>query len=362
MKKALYIIIAIVIILLIVVSLKNSKNNDGIVIGAVFPMTGGLASIGEELKNGVDLAVKEAGLNIKIEDGQADPQKSLTAGQSLVNITNVPVILTAFRGASISLASNLKSSDVIVLSTTATTEGKTVSTSSENFFVIGAEMISAGKAPGSYAKANNLCTQVGLVSEQSDTGKDKLAGFSEGVGKDKIAMTEFFQPNETDFKTLVSKLKSQNVDCIFVEVRSNNLPIFLADLEKQAFHPKIFANSYSVTPQGIKNSPEKQIENIIFSSTSFNTKNKRTKDFIQAYRDIYSKDPTDFSALGYELVVMLDEPLKKCGNDIVCLRTRLSSIRNYASAIGNVTMNENGEALLKEYDLFKIVDGVFSKI
>lgn len=366
MKKILYslsaLVLIVILIYIVITSLNFSKKGEGIVLGAIFPMTGGLASIGEDLRNGVNLAVEETGLDIIIEDGQADPQKSLTAGQYLVDVKKVPIIMTAFRGASLSLASNLKNKEVVILATTATTEGKTVSEGISNFFVIGAEMVSAGRIPGQYAKENNLCQRVGLISEQSDTGKDKLEGFSVGVGADKVVMTEFFQPKEIDFRTIVTKMKGKDVDCIFVEVRSDNLPFLLTNMDELNFYPKIFANSYSVTPKGIENSPKKVAENVIFSSTSLNEENKETSKFIKSYRNLYDKEPTDFSVIGYEMTKIASDLIKNCGSDKKCMEERLSSLKNYKSPLGTLTVNENNEIYLRDYELFEIKDGKFSKI
>lgn len=355
-------ILVLIVILVIIVNLNFSKKGEGVVLGAIFPMTGGLASIGEDLRNGVKLAVEETGLDIVIEDGQADPQKSLTAGQYLVDVKKVPIIITAFRGASLSLASNLKNKEVVILATTATTEGKTVSEGISNFFVIGAEMVSAGRIPGQYAKENNLCQRVGLISEQSDTGKDKLEGFSAGVGAEKVVMTEFFQPKEIDFRTIVTKMKGEDVDCVFVEIRSDNLPFLLTDMDELNFYPKIFANSYSVTPNGIDNSPQKVAENIIFSSTSLNEENNETNRFMKAYRNLYDKEPTDFSIIGYEMVKIAGDLTKKCGSDKKCMEDKLSSLKNYKSPLGTLTVNENNEIYLRDYELFRIRNGKFSKI
>ncbi len=361
MKKTSYIVLGIILILIIYAIFGSTNRSDEIRLGAVLPMTGGLASIGEDLKNGMELAAQKEDVSIKIEDGMADPKKSLSAGQALSEIDKVSVILTAFRGASLSIASSLKNKTTIVFATTATTDGKTVSTSSENFFVIGAEMISAGKIPGEYAIKNKLCSNVSLISEQSDAGKDKLSGFEQGVGKEKVVFKEFFQPSDRDFKTLISKMKEKKSDCMFVEVRSNNFPTLLDQMSKQNFFPKIFANSYSVTPQGIKDSPESETKNVIFSSTAFDT-NQVSIDFAREYREKYKKEPTDFAAIGYEMIRLISKPLKECKSDIVCTKEKLASIRGVDSSVGILNMSENREIQLKEYNLYTINNKNFEKI
>lgn len=357
MKKIYTIIIGIVVIAAIVFAV--NMRSSSVKVGAVLPLTGGLASVGEDIKNGMTLAMEETGVRINFQDGEANPAKSLNAARQLVDINKVDVVLTAFRGASLSVASGLKNTDAVVFSTTATAEGKSVSTTTPNLFVIGAEIVKSAEVLGAYAKEHNMCKTVALVSEQTDVGKDKLKGFSSKVGLEKVVLNELFDPTATDFKLLVAKLKEKNADCMFVEIKSNALPIFLKQVEENNYHTQIFSTSYSVTPGVFKDSPKTQLESVIFSSTLVDEKNPLTKAFLDTYKAKFGKSATDFSTVGYEMIKMVSGPIKKCADDKVCIKGELRKISGLDTTLGNLTMEQNQEIQLKEYRLFRIADGHF---
>jgi branched-chain amino acid transport system substrate-binding protein len=356
MKNIYKVIIGIVVLVLIVIAL-SFKQVSEVKIGAVLPLTGGLASVGEDMKNGMTLAMEETGLQVEFQDGEANPQKSLTAARQLVDINNASVILTAFRGASLSIASGLNSTDAIIFSTTATAEGKSVSTSTPNLFVMGSEIVKSAKIPGAYAK--NLCKTVSLISEQTDVGKDKINGFGSKVGEEKVILREFFDPATTDFKSLIAKLKEKNSDCIFVEIKSNTFPILLKQLSDSEYAPQIFSTSYSVTPGVFASAPKEMLDKVIFSSTLVDEKNPLTKYFLDKYQAKYGKAATDFSAVGYEMIKMLAKATKACGDNKACIKGELAKISNLDTTLGKLSMESNQEIQLKEYRLFKISDGEF---
>lgn len=358
MKKIYKIIIGIVIVVLIGIVL-NTKSVGEAKVSAVLPLTGGLASVGEDMRNGMSLAMEETGLKVNFQDGEANPQKSLTAARQLVDIERSAIVLTAFRGASLSIASGLNNSDAIVFSTTATAEGKSVSTSTPNLFVMGSEIVKSAEIPGIYAQVNNLCKTVSLISEQTDVGKDKLVGFSSKIGAGKIVLKEFFDPATTDFKSIIAKLKEKNSDCMFVEIKSNTLPVLLKQLSDSGYGPQIFSTSYSVTPGVFANAPKEMLDKVIFSSTLVDEKNPLTKVFLDKYQARYGKAATDFSAVGYEMINMISRSVNTCGNDKVCIKRELNKISNLDTTLGSLTMEDNQEIQLKQYRLFKISDGEF---
>lgn len=357
MKNTYKIIIGLVVILVIIFVL-NMKH-AGAKVGAVLPLTGGLASVGEDLKNGMTLAMEETGVQINFQDGAADPQKSLTAARQLADIEKAPIIFTAFRGASLSIASGLKNTDAVIFATTATEEGKTVSTSTPNLFVMGSEIVKSAEVLGQYAKDNNTCSAVALISEQSDVGKNKLAAFSGKVGAEKVVLNELFVPTETDFKTLIAKIKDKKADCVFVEIKSNALPVILKQIEEGKYYPKIFSTSYSVTPGVFKDSPKTQLSNLTFSSTLVDEKNTLTKVFLDKYQSKFGKNATDWSAVGYEMVKMASGPIKECKNNSECIKGALSKISNLDTVLGRLNMEANREIQLKEYRIFGITEGHF---
>ncbi len=359
MKKLQVLVGGVILLLVIVLVLLNSQTNtDGIKVGVVLPLTGGASLVGTDYKSGMEFAAEEFGINIEFQDGKAIPTDSLNAAMQLVN-TGSNVILTAFRGASLAVASNFKDKEnVVVFATTATSDTKPIGEYGEHFFAIGAEMVANGAILGKYAV--NSCQNAVVLTEKSDGGKDKILGFSQAFGQDKILLNEEFANDKSEFRDLVTKVKSHNPDCIFVEIKSNYFKSFMDQVTDFGLTSKIFTTSYTVNKGVASEITDKQKESIVFSSTAIYP-NSKIQD---KYASKYGKPFTDFSLAGYEMIRLVYENQKGCSkeNIVNCLALNLKKINNEDSFLGKLTMDSNQEIKLRGNVLYQINGSDFELI
>lgn len=363
------IIIVIVILVLGGIFFSNrQKSEKTIKIGAVLPLTGGLADLGNASKQGVQLAVEE--LNTKsdlkfelvVEDGKADPQTSLDVAQNMVNTQGVSIILTAFRGASLSIASGLRNSNVIILASTAIIDGNPITKAESNFIPVGAEMKSSGRVVGTYASKNGSCNAIGLISENTDAGKAKLAGFREGFGEG-VYYEYLVSTSETDYRSIITKLRGDNVDCIFFEIRPNLLPNFLKQAIELNFKPLMYSNSYSITQSVLDNSElRKAIDGLVFSINSLSDDDNAQR-FRKSYKEKFAVEANDFSSIMYDLVQIAHQSAKPCNLDnLSCISKNIKSLTGYSGTSGLISFSDVGEGPLKEYYLKKVSSEEISDI
>lgn len=355
MKKSIKIVSTIIVILVLVLIVNSRHNNaEGIKVGVVLPLSGPVSLVGEDYKKGMDMAADEYGVKLNYQDGKANPTDSLNAATQLYNDGN-NIIMTAFRGASISVASNFKEKKgVIVFSTTATSDSKPIGDYGSNFFAIGAEMLSNGSVDGVNAKNN--CKNAVTLTEQTDGGKDKVKGFTDSFGSEKILLSDTFLADKTDFKDIVTKVKSANPDCIFIEIKSNYFKNFMTQLGEQGISPKVYTTSYSVNKDVANSLTDSQKKLVTFSSTTIYP----DKVFTDKYFAKYNRYPNDFSLIGYEMVKMVYENQKECSsNTVECVSAKLRQTNGRDSYVGKITIDQNQEIKLRDNSLFKIVGSEF---
>jgi ABC-type branched-subunit amino acid transport system substrate-binding protein len=87
--------------------------------------------------------------------------------------------------------------------------------------------------------------------------------------------------------------------------------------------------------------------------------NPKTKAFLAKYQAQYGKGATDWSVVGYEMIKMISDPIEKCGDSKECIKTELNKVKNVDTALGNLSIEKNQEIQLKDYSLFKLLDGKF---
>src|SRR5689334_16422953 len=101
-------------------------------IGAILPMTGGAASYGEWMRNGMNIAIDEidkkwAGsrkLTVVFEDSKSNPKDAVAAMNKLISADKVQAVMTTLTGITNALAP-IADQNKIVLTTSATLPGIT---------------------------------------------------------------------------------------------------------------------------------------------------------------------------------------------------------------------------------------------
>ena len=361
MNKKIQIIVGAIILVLIGWFFVNQASepmaNEPVKIGAILPLTGNLAFLGDDYKNSLEMAVSEInskkginGRNLEIffEDGMADPEASLSAAKFLVDVQDVSIIITAFRGASMAISSGLANDDILVFANTATSKKGPIGT--KKFFPIGAEMFSAGGVVSKYIVNNNLCSSLSLISENTDAGRDKLAGVKDNFSN--ILSEEYVDPSETDYKTVL--LKSSSADCLFFELRNKNTPILLKQIEELGLDIKLFSNSYSITKEVAEVSSN--AEGLIFSSNRFSPEtNSISKHYIEKYQDKFNEFPSEFGAALYDSIYLIKEAFSSCKEiNNTCLSESIQKIKSREGVLGDEIISDTGDIFLSDYQIQQV--------
>ena len=129
MAKKHIIIGAVLLLAVIAGACLQDTQSDEIKIGSILPLTGDLAVYGENMKNGMDLAVlqinEQGGINGKnlvviYEDDQGDPKSSVSAFQKLITVDKVPVVVgVPFSSSALPIAPIADKEEVVLFSVAA---------------------------------------------------------------------------------------------------------------------------------------------------------------------------------------------------------------------------------------------------
>lgn len=346
-----------------------AENNEAVRVGAVLPLTGNLAFLGDDYQNSLQLATEEinanGGINGKkielfFEDGRGEPRESLSAARSLRDAKGVTVIVTAFRGPSLAIASGMETDDVIVIANTATSKRQSIG--KKNFFPIGAEMVTAGETIGYHIEQNKLCQNIALLSENTDAGKDKILGVKRAFSGN-VTNEEYADPNEADYRTILAKIKTNVPDCIFFELRNKNTPTFLKQMNELGIKARLFANSYAATEETINSSPS-NIQGMIVSTNRFSPNSTaQASHYIIAYRERFGQEPTEFGAAIYDAVYIIKEAGENCTDAAPsCMAKNIRLLRHRQGVLGNETISASGDILLMDYTIKQVKGNTFEDV
>ena len=213
---------------------KLAEDEICVKIGSGEPKSGGVAHIGKDNENGVQLAINEinakgdlviGGKKVKLalvgEDDAADPKQGTTVAQKLVDAKVVAVVGHATSGVSIPANSVYAGAGLVQISPSSTDpnftlKGNKTPKGSVSAYRVVATDAQQGPALAKYMLANGVKT-IAILDDATQYGKG-LADQVEKSMKDggtNVLARESATDKTSDFKALLTKVKSLNPDVVF---------------------------------------------------------------------------------------------------------------------------------------------------
>ncbi len=311
-------------------------------IGTIVPLTGGGATLGIPMANGMQLAVDEinnaGGVNnhkikLVIQDGKLEGKASVDATNYLLNAENVDIITTLFHLPAQSISSILKEAKKPLIY-----EAFTRSIWKNNPYAFKAhfDSLTGCEKLAKYAKEHHRYKKLGVLMSRTEYNELCL----EGIKKVEPNVKEYWYTfGEKDFRTLFTKANSEGVDTLMtIGIDFEYINMF-KQLSELGYPIKMMAAtaSESIFPKVIESSDPKVLDGTL--SIDFIPINIDKTDFAGKYRKKYSpKSFTDYSygAIGYEEVMYITEAMKNCSpGDSECLKTELEKVNDYPTVIGS---------------------------
>ena len=196
-------------------------------LGHVAPMTGPQAHLGKDNENGAQMALEElnaqgleiGGAKVKFElmgeDDQADPKQGTIVAQKLVDAKVNGVIGHLNSGTTIPASKIYADAGIPQISGSATNPKYTQQGFATAFRVM-ANDVQQGKALGEFASKQGLKT-VAIVDDRTAYGQGLAEEFkksAEAAGV-KVVADEYTNDKATDFKAILTKIKSKKPDLVF---------------------------------------------------------------------------------------------------------------------------------------------------
>ena len=351
----------------------GKKANDGnvIKIGVIAPLTGNYAQYGVAVKEGVELKVdainNAGGINgKKIElitaDSKGDVQEAVNAFKKMVSQDKVNVVIGEVVSATSQAISGLaQQAKVPLISATATsldvTKGKD--------FVFRTTFTDPyqGTATAKYAKSKGIKSIAILTNSSNDYSVGIANAFKAQAAKDGITITEEKYTNDDkDFKAILTKVKGQNPQAIFIPDYYNTIGLIISQAKDLGINAQYLGGDGW---DGIQTNFGKVAEGAIFASQfAPDDKAENVQKFMKAYKAKYNKEPIMFAALGYDTVEIVETALKSTkdlsgasireamnnvsGIDLVTGKLKFDADRNPEKAVtfiqvkgGKLTLKEN---------------------
>lgn len=169
-----------------------------------------------------------------------------------------------------------------------------------------------------------------------------------------------YNTGDQDFTAQLTNVKAKNPDVIFAPGNYGESALLIRQARDLGIDVPILGGDTWESPEFLSIGGE-AVEGAVFS-THFTAEAPVTDVsgvFLDAYREEFDKEANAFAALGYDAYMVIIDAIEKAGSaDPKAIRDELAKIEGFVGATGNITLDENGDAV-KSAVINKVENGEF---
>ena len=333
-----------------------SKVPDTARIGVAQPLSGPLAALGQDLLNGVQLAVdelnkagfsiggKRVALEVVAQDDRADPASGRAAAQQLVDAGVAAVVGHLNSGVSLETAPIYAARNVpqLIIST----NPKITQLGLPTTFRIVANDALQARAIGSFAASQQGAGAFAVADDGTPYGKGLAEGAAAELKKagKTIAVRQSFDDKTVAFAELAAALKREKVDVFVCMLNDFQALALLQELTKIG-HTRMTLLGGDLVKTSDMTKGGGLIDAIYATSPVLDVTEFTTgRQFLQKYTAAFQKPPAYGGHYTYDAMYVISEAMKKAGSaDPAAITAALRSLNGYAPVTGTMTWDEAGE-------------------
>jgi len=367
MKKYAYILVAVVIVVIAVTSF-NKKDNSDIVFGFIAPLSGDAALYGETEKNAASMAVEEINaqggidgrqVSIIYEDGKCNGKDAVNAGQKLIGIDKVKVILGgACSGETLAVAPLAEQNKVLLFS--AFSSNPTITNAGDYVFRNSPSDNDVGKLDAD--TLSRMYKKVALVTENIDGAlgsHNVMVEYLKDNGVEIVSDENYGGSDKTvtDFRSILSKIKLINPEALYINAQA---PKSAGNILRQAreigLTIPIYANLNLAAKEAWDIAGE-NIEGVVVSDASALT--LKGNELVKKYKEKFGEEPENLLevAASYDRVYIMKQAIEAVGFDANKIKDYLYSMPDYAGALGTYHFDQNGDVVGVGFANYRIENG-----
>jgi len=338
-------IIVFSFILISITSCAKKQEPEVIKIGAILPLTGNLAVIGEPEKSAIliaqDAGIKTTKLKIFLEDNKGDPKESINIVNRLYSLEGVKIYLVSPSPAILSVIPIIKKFDGILFAITSMPnigDGQSVFNICPNSKQ---EMIQLSK----WLNKEGV-SQIVFIYPNNDLGQIIYKTFSAEF-KGKIIFAEAYQLGTRDYRSLITKIKNQanNIRWISFQGYPGDIPIFIKQARELGIKAKVITSMATTWPETIKDLSSMN-ETPIFMVPSVmieEFQSPEARNFVCQFFNKTKKYPNWDAYYSFEIIMMIKKFSES--TNYFTMKELKSYLQNetYKGITGEIRLNSSGE-------------------
>lgn len=306
-------------------------------IGAILPLTGPVALVGQWGKNGIELAVKDintkGGINGKplklfIEDDTGDPKISVAAFKKLVSIEKSRIILTAVSSVSMALVPLADKSKVILFSHAS----HPMITGSIKYVFRHSNVASVEAAILSGFLSEKLKSKkIAIIVMNDDYGlafrQEFMDIFKNKYPEVNIVKELRYEKTETDFKSIAKQIVDLKPNGIIVCGLGKGLGILIKRLREYNYQGDIVSTLGFIITDAFKSAGSAG-KGIYYANFDI-TKDEFYNIVNEKFKKEFGRDMISVELLFYNTMMLLSESIKNVGYDPAAIAKYIKTLSHF---------------------------------
>ncbi|HYC38764.1 MAG TPA: branched-chain amino acid ABC transporter substrate-binding protein [Usitatibacter sp.] len=336
------------------------------------PLTGSIAHLGKDDENGVALAIAQANekkvtidgkpvtFQMQSEDDQADPKVGTTVAQKLVDAKVAAVIGHLNSGVTIPASEIYNKAGIPMISGSATNPQVTERGLKTVFRTV-ARDDQQGPAIAAFIAGELKGKKVAVIDDKTAYGEG-LANEVEKTlkaGKVQVVGRERTTDKETDFKAILTKIKSRNPDVIF----HGGMDATGGPMLKQARElgiKAVFTFGDGACTEEMAKLAGNAAEGMVCSQAGL-PKEAASKEFVDAFKAKYG-DIKQYAPYFYDATNAVIEAMKKANSTDPAKFTPEIFNVSFTGATGKVEFDQKGDRKGAEVTIFRMQGGKINPV
>lgn len=293
---------------------------EGLKIGFLATLSGPPAALGEHMRDGFLLGVKEAGgklggldTEVLIVDDELKPDAALTKVQGLLERDKVDIVAgVVFSNVMMSVYKPIVQSETVIVSANAGPSPIAGKACSPYFFSTSWQNDQNHEVMGKYAQDRGY-KRVIVMAPNYQAGKDSISGFKRYYGGE-VVDEIYTKLGQLDFSAEIARIADAKPDAIFTFMPGGMGVNLVKQFSQAGLADKVpFLSAFTVDETTLPATQDTAVGLKSGSQWSSTLDNEANKAFVAAFEKEYGYVPSLYAAQGYDAARLIDGALKKAG-------------------------------------------------
>lgn len=354
-------------IVITLLSTSTAFAEKSVKIGMITTLSGGGASLGIDIRDGFELALKQKGgklggvtTELSVVDDARKVENAKQIATRMIKQDDVDVITgIVWSNLAMAVVPGVTRAGKIYISPNAGPSALAGKRCNENYFNVAWQNDNLHEAMGQYVTDAGY-KNVYMLAPNYPAGKDALAGFKRFY-TGKIAAEVYTKLGQVDYAAEIANLRAAKPDAVYFFLPGGMGVNFVKQYAQAGLTQKtpLYGPAFSFDEGILKAVGDAALGTFNTSQYSHDLDNPTNKAFVQAFMEAYGRKPSLYASQGYDAAMLLDSAIAKvAGNtkDTEAFRAALKAA-DFSSVRGNFAFGPNNHPIQDIYVRKVIKDG-----